>query len=89
MTGLNYSISAVVVTVLVTEYSVLGGLWSVTLTDAVQWVLIVLGIALLTPSVVLSGAMWFLAIATQLTAAQRVFHVHHEIEDARGTRSRE
>ena len=51
--------------------------------------LIVLGIALLTPSVVLSGAMWFLAITTQLTAAQRVYHVHHDIENARGTRSRE
>ena len=45
--------------------------------------LIVLGIALLTPFAVLSGAMWFLAIATQLTAAQRVLHVHREIERAK------
>jgi len=49
MTGLSYSVSAVIVTVLVTEYSVLGGLWSVTLTDAVQWVLIVFGCAMIIP----------------------------------------
>ncbi len=51
--------------------------------------LIVLGVALLTPFGVLSGAMWFLAIATQLTAAQRVLHVHREIERAKAARNGE
>jgi SSS family solute:Na+ symporter len=49
MTGLSYTVSVVVVTVLVTEYSILGGLWSVTLTDVVQWVLIVAGSLLVIP----------------------------------------
>lgn len=51
--------------------------------------LIVLGIALLTPFGVLSGAMWFLAIATQLTAAQRVLHVHSQIERAKKLKANE
>ncbi len=51
--------------------------------------LIVLGLALLTPFGVLSGAMWFLAIGTQLTAVQRVFHVHREIERAKAARNGE
>lgn len=49
MTGLDYGVSVLVVTVVVTIYSVMGGLWSVTLTDVVQWVLIVLGSALVIP----------------------------------------
>jgi len=49
MSGLSYTVSVIIVTVLVTEYSVLGGLWSVTLTDVVQWVLIMVGCALVIP----------------------------------------
>ena len=49
--------------------------------------LIVLGVALLTPFGVLSGAMWFLALATQLTAAHRVYDVHRQIERAKAARN--
>ena len=42
--------------------------------------LAVLGISLLGPGWLLTGALWFLAVVTQLTAAHRVLHVHREIE---------
>ncbi len=42
--------------------------------------LILLGIALLGPTWLLSGVLWFLAIATALTAGQRMIHVYREIE---------
>jgi SSS family solute:Na+ symporter len=49
MTGVGYTTSVVVVTVVVTLYSVMGGLWSVAITDVVQWVFIVIGSALVIP----------------------------------------
>ncbi len=58
MTGLSYTFSAIIVTVLVTEYSILGGLWSVTLTDVVQWVCIVLGCALVIPYALSASGGW-------------------------------
>lgn len=42
----------------VTAYSVMGGLWSVTLTDAVQWVLIVLGLLVAIPFTIHYGGGW-------------------------------
>ena len=42
--------------------------------------LILLGIGLLGPTWLLSGVLWFLAIATALTAGQRMIHVYREIE---------
>ena len=42
--------------------------------------LLLMGISLLGPNWLLSGGMWFLAVATQITAIQRIFHVHREIE---------
>nr|WP_300383875.1 sodium:solute symporter family protein [Clostridium sp.] len=49
MTGLSYTISVIIVAIVVTAYSVMGGLWSVTLTDFVQVFLIVGGMALAIP----------------------------------------
>ncbi len=49
MTGADYPTSVVIVTVVVTVYSVMGGLWSVAITDVVQWVFIVVGSALVIP----------------------------------------
>jgi len=49
MTGMAYPTAVIIVTVVVTVYSVMGGLWSVTLTDAVQWVFIVVGSILVIP----------------------------------------
>ena len=46
--------------------------------------LILLGIGLLGPTWLLSGVLWFLAIATALTAGQRMIHVYREIERSKG-----
>ena len=41
-----------------TEYSILGGLWSVTLTDVVQWLLIALGTAAVVPFAISAAGGW-------------------------------
>ncbi len=41
---------------------------------------LLIGISLLGPSWLLTAGMWFLAVATQITAIQRVLHVHKEVE---------
>ncbi|MDP6933447.1 MAG: sodium:solute symporter family protein, partial [Myxococcota bacterium] len=58
MTGMGYAGAVVVVTVVVTAYSVMGGLWSVTLTDAVQWFFIVVGSVLVIPFALQLGGGW-------------------------------
>jgi SSS family solute:Na+ symporter len=63
MTGLSFTSSVVVVVFVVTVYSVMGGLWSVTLTDAVQWILIVTGLILAIPFAVHHGGGWEAALA--------------------------
>ena len=64
MTGWSYPVATVIVTILVTEYSVLGGLWSVTLTDVVQWVLIVAGCALIIPFGLEAAGGWAHVVET-------------------------
>ena len=49
MTQLPYETSVIIVTLIVTAYSVMGGLWSITLTDFVQMFFIVFGMALVVP----------------------------------------
>lgn len=58
MTGLPYTICVLVVVVVVTAYSVMGGLWSVTLTDAVQCFLIVTGLLAAVPFALHYGGGW-------------------------------
>ena len=58
MTGFSYTISVFIVAVVVTGYSVMGGLWSVTLTDFVQMFLIIFGMALVIPFALNSGGGW-------------------------------
>lgn len=58
MTGLSYKLSVIIVTVVVTAYSVMGGLWSVTLTDFVQMFLIVGGMMLAVPFVLGKAGGW-------------------------------
>jgi len=58
MTGMSYDVAVVVVTVVVTGYSVMGGLWSVTLTDVVQWMLILVGSALVVPFALDKAGGW-------------------------------
>lgn len=49
MTGLSYTAAAVTAGLVVTVYTYLGGMWSVTLTDFVQWIFIVVGMAATVP----------------------------------------
>ena len=49
MLGLSYKVSVIIVAVVVTVYSIMGGLWSVTLTDFVQVFLIILGMLAAVP----------------------------------------
>ncbi|MCF7791663.1 MAG: sodium:solute symporter family protein [Victivallales bacterium] len=58
MTGFNYLISVLIIGAVVTGYSVMGGLWSVTLTDFIQMILIVFGMALIIPFALHSGGGW-------------------------------
>ena len=58
ITGLSYPLAVVLVVFVVTIYSVMGGLWSVALTDVVQWVLIVGGLLLAVPFAIHFGGGW-------------------------------
>nr|WP_272508952.1 sodium:solute symporter family protein [Clostridium ganghwense] len=58
MTGLSYKISVIIVSTIVTIYSVLGGLWSVTLTDFIQMFLIVVGMLLAVPFALKTAGGW-------------------------------
>ncbi len=58
MTGLPYTLCVMVVAVVVTAYSVMGGLWSVTLTDIVQCFLIVAGLLAAVPFALQYGGGW-------------------------------
>lgn len=58
MTGMSYSVSVLLVVGVVTTYSVMGGLWSVTLTDVVQWCLIVMGLIVAVPFAIHYGGGW-------------------------------
>ena len=49
MLGLDYQVAVIIVAVVVTAYSIMGGLWSVTLTDFVQVFLIVIGMIIAIP----------------------------------------
>ena len=49
MLNIDYQVAVVIVAVVVTAYSIMGGLWSVTLTDFVQVFLIVIGMIIAIP----------------------------------------
>ncbi|MBK5201678.1 MAG: sodium:solute symporter family protein [Spirochaetaceae bacterium] len=58
MLGMSYAMAVTIVAIVVTIYAIMGGLWSVTLTDFVQVFLIVIGMALAIPfSLSLAGGM--------------------------------
>ncbi len=58
MTGLSYQVAVVIVAAVVILYSVMGGLWSVTLTDFIQVILIVVGMVLAVPFAISSVGGW-------------------------------
>ena len=49
MLGIEYQVAVIIVGVVVTVYSIMGGLWSVTLTDFIQVFLIVIGMIIAVP----------------------------------------
>lgn len=58
MLGLNYQVAVTIVAVVVTIYAVMGGLWSVTLTDFVQVFLIVIGMIIAIPYALGTAGGW-------------------------------
>ncbi len=58
MLGIDYQVAVIIVAVVVTVYSIMGGLWSVTLTDFVQVFLIVAGMVIAVPFALRYAGGW-------------------------------
>lgn len=58
MLGINYKIAVVIVALVVIAYSVMGGLWSVTLTDFVQVFILVIGMIIAVPFAINTAGGW-------------------------------
>lgn len=58
MLGIDYKVAVLIVAVVVTLYSIMGGLWSVTLTDFVQVFLIVIGMIIAVPFAMNMAGGW-------------------------------
>jgi len=58
MLGIGYKPAIIIVTAIVTAYSVMGGLWSVTMTDFVQVFMIVIGMILAIPFALNTAGGW-------------------------------
>lgn len=66
MLRISYKVSVIIVAVVVTIYSIMGGLWSVTLTDFVQVFLIILGMLAAVPFALNYAGGWS-AVVTNVT----------------------
>ena len=58
MLGINYKTAVIIVAVVVTIYSIMGGLWSVTLTDFIQVFLIIIGMIIAVPFAMRLAGGW-------------------------------
>ena len=58
MLGISYKTAVIIVAVVVTIYSIMGGLWSVTLTDFVQVFLIIIGMIIAVPFAMRLAGGW-------------------------------
>ncbi|MBE6990580.1 MAG: sodium:solute symporter family protein [Ruminococcaceae bacterium] len=63
MLGIGYKPAIVIVAVIVTAYSVMGGLWSVTMTDFVQVFMIVIGMIIAIPFALQTAGGWDSVVA--------------------------
>ena len=63
MLGIGFKPAILIVTVVVTAYSVMGGLWSVTLTDFVQVFLIIIGMIIAVPFALNTAGGWESVVA--------------------------
>jgi SSS family solute:Na+ symporter len=64
MLGVDYRMAVILVSVVVTIYAVMGGLWSVTLTDFIQVFLIVFGMMIAIPFALKTVGGWDNVVAT-------------------------
>ncbi len=58
MLGISYKTAVIIVAVVVTIYSIMGGLWSVTLTDFIQVFLIIIGMIIAVPFAMNMAGGW-------------------------------
>ena len=58
MLGISYKTAVIIVAVVVTIYSIMGGLWSVTLTDFIQVFLIIIGMIIAVPFAMRLAGGW-------------------------------
>ncbi len=58
MLGLDYAVAVIIVGVIVTIYAIMGGLWSVTLTDFIQVFLIIIGMLIAVPFAINLAGGW-------------------------------
>lgn len=58
LTGIDYLTSALISCGVIIIYTVLGGMWSVSITDFYQWLLIVIGMGLTLPFVLFKAGGW-------------------------------
>ncbi len=58
MLGLDYTVAVIIVGVIVTIYAIMGGLWSVTLTDFIQVFLIIIGMLIAVPFAINLAGGW-------------------------------
>ena len=63
MLGISYKTAVLIVAIVVTIYSIMGGLWSVTLTDFVQVFLIVIGMIIAVPFALNMAGGWSNVVA--------------------------
>lgn len=63
MLGLDYNMALILVTIVITVYAIMGGLWSVTLTDFVQVFLIVIGMCIAIPFALNLAGGWSNVVA--------------------------
>lgn len=63
MLGIGYRTAVIIVAVVVTVYSIMGGLWSVTLTDFIQVFLIVIGMIIAVPFALGDAGGWSNVVA--------------------------
>ena len=63
MLGISYKTAVIIVAVVVTIYSIMGGLWSVTLTDFIQVFLIIIGMVIAVPFAMNLAGGWSNVVA--------------------------
>ena len=73
MLGLSYKVSVIIVAVVVTIYSIMGGLWSVTLTDFVQVFLIILGMLAAVPFALGYASGWNAVVSNVPKETMNIF----------------